>query len=126
MSQSQHDLLPSRSDWDGEPGTSEVHLTSDVQSLNLDALDIRELEQRIEMSVATDPVTNGYACGADCDSNCTILDTCSSDCNGNCTSLELCGTDDGSCTVDGCITDSGACEYNETTTEPVYIEPCYQ
>jgi hypothetical protein len=73
----------------------------EIESLNADALDIEELETRLEMAVTIGDL--GLYCGADCGSNC--VGNCSGNCIGNCGTNcvgDLCGTDCGTnCTSDG-------------------------
>jgi hypothetical protein len=74
----------------------------EIESLNADALDIEELETRLEMAVTIGDL--GLYCGADCGSNCGV------NCGNNCVG-DLCGVDCGSdcgtfcndCTVLNCI-----------------------
>ena len=85
----------------------------EIESLNADALDIEELEARLEMAASIGDLA--LYCGADCGVNC--VGNCPGNCVGNCTSL--CGADcsancqadcaincgiDLICEVDGCGT----------------------
>jgi hypothetical protein len=82
----------------------------EIESLNADALDIEELEARLEMAISIFDLS--LYCGTDCGVNC--VGNCSSNCVGNCTSLcavDACGTDcgvncgtDSPCEIDGCAT----------------------
>ncbi|CAM2064769.1 hypothetical protein SCOR_05310 [Sulfidibacter corallicola] len=65
----------------------------EIESLNLDELDVEELERRLEMSSALGSIsTAALWCGTDCGVNCGV-DDCS--CFGNAVI----------CTVDVCDTD---------------------
>jgi hypothetical protein len=66
----------------------------EIESLNAEALDIEELETRLEMAISIFDLS--LYCGADCGTNCVA--NCGSNCVGNCTSL---------CAVDACSTDCG-------------------
>jgi hypothetical protein len=82
----------------------------EIVSLNADALDIEELEARLEMAISIFDLS--LYCGTDCGVNCGV--NCGNNCVGNCTSLcgtDICSTDCGvNCGVDcgiDCGTDGG-------------------
>jgi hypothetical protein len=75
----------------------------EIESLNAEALDIEELETRLEMAISIYDLS--LYCGADCGSNC--VGNCGTNCVANCTSLcgsDVCSTD---CGVN-CGTDCGS------------------
>ncbi len=96
------DELPVR-----EPPVSELKPTEffEIESLNADALDIEELEARLEMAVTITDLS--LYCGADCGTNC--VGNCPGNCVGNCATncvancVANCGIDLG-CETDGCGT----------------------
>ena len=77
----------------------------EVEILNADALDVEELEHRLEMAVSIFDlgiycgVDCGTLCGANCTTNCQA--NCPGNCVGNCSSL---------CGADGCAADCGTLE----------------
>ncbi|MEM7584562.1 MAG: hypothetical protein AAF560_14325 [Acidobacteriota bacterium] len=76
----------------------------EIESLNADALDIEELEARLEMAATITELSLycgadcGVLCGANCASNC--VGDCGTNCVGNCVSN--CAID--FCEIDGCGT----------------------
>jgi len=69
----------------------------EMQSLNVDGLDVGELERRIELASAV-PSELAWTCSSDCD-DCCLCCLCESDCptycldcGGNCSALD-CGVD---------------------------------
>jgi hypothetical protein len=92
----------------------------EIELLNADALDVEELERRLEMAVSMPDF--GLYCGADCGSNCIANcgSNCQANCPGNCVAncTALCG-------VDGCGTDCGLdCGCNSTIPNLVDPGPC--
>lgn len=92
----------------------------EIESLNVDDLDIEELERRIELASAMPMLPDGWICGADCGSACGA--NCGSNCVGLCSALcaaNVCGSNSG-CTTNGgggCLKPGGS-----SLAEP--IEPC--
>lgn len=76
----------------------------EIESLNVDQLDVEELEQRIELSTGV-PTEMGWTC--DCDGNCTNCQHCSTlcTCDGTNTCTTYCGADCASNCAYLCTTD---------------------
>ena len=73
----------------------------EIESLNADALDIEELEARLEMAVSIPDLA--VYCGADCGVNCVgnCPGNCVANCGGNCAvncstncAIDICGTNE--------------------------------
>jgi len=62
----------------------------EIESLNVDQLDVEELEQRIELATGV-PTEMGWVC--DCDGNCTLCQHCTTlcTCDGTNTCTTYCG-----------------------------------
>lgn len=65
----------------------------EMESLNLDDMDVEELERRVEMSTMMLAPCYVNACGADCGTNCVgncpsnCVGNCGANCGGNCSGL---------------------------------------
>jgi hypothetical protein len=73
---------------------------NEIEILNFDALDVEELEQRLDMAVTTGAVMDAWICGVDCGCLGYVCGDCPTACGANCPSL--CGANCGTnCTLLG-------------------------
>jgi len=81
----------------------------EIESLNVDQLDVEELEQRIELSAGV-PTEMGWTCSCDseCNSLCTSYCSTQCTCDGTNTCTTYCGSDCSTLCSYLCSADCGA------------------